>query len=269
MKYSLRHNNSYPYFRSFYGGKPIIGKGISGIVLKPDIKHHNDNYISKLFILPEDTTIEEFEELETVLNTLDHENKYHIPIIDIQTINSSHNLDELEYNDRKKYTYLATYQYGGLSLDNLLMDPKYNSIITPLFCKQICNGFLNLFEGIMFLSQHEINHNDIHSGNIVFIFENPTMMRFIDFNYVSPLRISKRYVQDVIDLLHVIQYTVQKFVEVAIERANRPFFDYLQSILIIIDRSIVILFRNYDINDIVIVKQTLKEKIDEIEPFVT
>jgi len=52
MKFILINNGKYLYFRSMFGGKPVIGEGRHGIALKPDIKHCNNNYVSKLFILP-------------------------------------------------------------------------------------------------------------------------------------------------------------------------------------------------------------------------
>jgi hypothetical protein len=125
-----------------FGGKPIIGKRDYGIVLKPDIIHGNNNYVSKLFILPEYYTIEEFEQFETKLNRIDSENKYHIPFIDIERINESHNLNELDSrdkeryvysHDKERYAYIASYEYGGLSINNILMKKEYNLIITPLF----------------------------------------------------------------------------------------------------------------------------------------
>lgn len=101
----------------------MIGQGDYGIVLKPDIIHGNDNYISKLFILPEYYTIEVFEQFETKLNKIDKENKYHVPFIGIERINESHNLSELDShdkeryvdsNDKEQYVYIATYEYGGV-----------------------------------------------------------------------------------------------------------------------------------------------------------
>ena len=269
MKFILYNNGSYHYYRSLTGGNPIIGKGDSGVVIKPDIKYHNDNYISKLFILPDDITIDEFKQLETTLNSLDQENKYHVPMIDIGKINRSHNLQELEYDDRERYTYIATYQYGGLSLDNLIQSDKYNAIITPFFCKELFNGFLNLFEGIIFFSAHGLNHNDIHPGNIVFLLENPSMMRFIDFTTTSQISIiNRRFIQDVIDLLHSIERTLHKCMFIFKEK-NRPFFEYLDNLL---DHKLIkyveTLFRSDDnIKEIIIIKQKLKEEFDKIGPF--
>lgn len=70
-----------------FGGKPVIGEGRHGIALKPDIKHGNNNYVSKLFILPENISIEEFTQLENNLNKYDTSNRYHIPMIDIPAKN--------------------------------------------------------------------------------------------------------------------------------------------------------------------------------------
>ena len=55
-------------------------------------------------------------------------------------VNSIIVIEEIE-----KYTYIATYEYGGLSLDHIILKSKYDSTITPFFCKQMFNGFLYLY----------------------------------------------------------------------------------------------------------------------------
>jgi len=270
MKFFLMNRGKSIYFRSIQGGKPIIGKGVEGVVLKPDIIHHNDNYITKLFILPENRTIDEFRQLEINLNTFDGSNQYHLPMINIGVINETHNLTELLYEDRSKYTYIATYEYGGLSLTNLIENPRYEPIMTPSFCIKILNGFINLFNGIIHFSSQSINHNDIHSSNIVFILDNPSMMRFIDFNLESPLSdFNMRYVQDIIDILRVMEEIILKFTNICIEKKNEMFSNYFRSILPIVDKSVETLFRSYDTNDIPIIVQRLKEKFDEIIPMIS
>jgi len=74
---------------------------------------------------------------------------------------------------------MTTYEYGGLSLDEII---EYEQVITPFFCMQMLNGFLYLYDGIIHLAQYGINHSDIHTGNIVLDLQNPSIMRFIDFN---------------------------------------------------------------------------------------
>jgi hypothetical protein len=258
------------YFRSIHGGKPIIGKGLEGIVLKPDIKHHKDNYITKLFILPRDITIDKFIELEININTFDSLNQYHLPMIDIERINETHNLTELEYDDRTKYKYIATYEFGGLSLTNLTKNPIYEPIMTPSFCIKILNGFINLFNGIIHFSSKGITHNDIHQGNIVFVLDNPSMMRFIDFNNTSVFRrFNSRYIQDIIDTLITMKEIILKFTDIYIGKKNEMFTLYLQSILPIVNNGRTTLLENDDINDIPIIVQRLKEKLDEIKPMIS
>ena len=70
-KFLLYNNGNYLYYRSLIGGNPLIGKGDYGAVIKPDIKHGNDNYISKLFILPENANIAEFRHLEDAVALAD------------------------------------------------------------------------------------------------------------------------------------------------------------------------------------------------------
>jgi hypothetical protein len=287
MKFTLFNNGKYLYFRSIFGGKPVIGKGVNGIALKPDIKHGNNNYVSKLFILPKNITIEEFTQLENNLNKYDTLNRFHLPMIDIDTINKSHDISELNKEDIEKYTYIATYEYGGLSIDQLISNPEYNSTITPFFCMQMLNGFLYLYDGIIHFAEYKINHGDIHNGNIVLDLENPSIMRFIDFNpdprlepsterwlqsrhddHDSPYpNFNMNYVQDIIDLLSMIEEVISYLLIIFQERKNQELVNYLQSVLSIIDQSHTTLISDYDVNNIVIIKHTLKDKFGEIESF--
>jgi hypothetical protein len=268
MKFFLMNKGNSIYFRSIHGGKPIIGKGLEGIVLKPDIKHHKDNYITKLFILPRGITIEQFTQLETNLNTFDDSNQYHLPLIDVERINETHNLTDIENGDR--YTYIATYEYGGLSLTNLIENPVYEPVMTPSFCIKILYGFINLFNGIIHFSSKGINHNDIHQGNIVFVLDNPSIMRFIDFNNTSIFRqFNSRYIQDIINTLRTMEEIITKFLNIFIEKKNEMFISYLRSILSIVNKGVETLFQKDDISDIPIIVQTLKEKLDEIKPMIS
>ena len=266
MKFSLINKGKYLYFQSMFGGKPIIGKGVYGIVLKPDIVHANNNYVSKLFILPENITITEMKKLENSLNKLDPLNRYHLPIIDIDIIKEFHNLDELNSDDKKKYVYIATYEYGGISLNNLTEKSIYDYLLTPVFCKQILNGFINLFEGLIHLSIYKINHSDIHLGNIVFVLDNPSMMRFIDFDPDNSWwNFEKRYALDITNLIHCLELIIRKFVDYFTQTNNLSFLNHLVNILTILDKSREQLARSEDIKLIPVIKQTLKKKIDEIE----
>ena len=293
MKFSLFNNGKYLYFRSMFGGKPVIGQGRHGIALKPDIIHGNNDYISKLFILPQNISIEEFTQLEQNLNKYDTSNRYHIPMIDIDIINKSHDISELNKEDIEKYTYIATYEYGGLSLDHLISNPEYNSLITPFCCMQMFNGFLHLYDGIIYFAEYGINHSDVHTGNIVLDLQNPSIMRFIDFNPDPRLDPSierwlqtlhgdpdspfpdspfpdfiMNYVQDIIDLLSMIEEVIRKLLIIFEERKNQELVNYMQIVLPIIVESYYTLSHDYDVNNIVIIKQTLKDKFGEIESFV-
>jgi serine/threonine protein kinase len=268
MKFTLINNGKYLYFRSMFGGKPIIGQGVYGIVLKPDIIHGNNNYVSKLFILPENVSITEFKKLETSLNKIDPLNSYHLPMIDIDIIKESHNLDQLNSDDKKRYVYIATYEYGGISLNNLIEKSIYDYLITPAFCKQILNGFINLFEGLIHLSIYKINHNDIHPGNIVIDLDDPSMMRFIDFDPdISWWNFEKRYALDITNLIHGLESNIHKFIIYFTRNNNLLFSSYLQDIIVILDKSREELARSEDIKLIPKIKNTLKKKFYEIELF--
>ena len=269
MKFTLFNNGKYLYFRSMFGGKPIIGQGVYGIALKPDIIHGNNNYVSKLFILPEYYTIEAFEQFEIKLNRIDKQNKYHVPLIGIERINESHNLDQLNSDDKKKFVYIATYQYGGISLNNLIEKSIYDYLITPTFCKQTLNGFINLFEGLIHLSIYKINHSDIHPGNIVFDLDDPSIMRFIDFDPdISWWNFEKRYALDITNLIHCLESIIHQFVIYFTRTDNLIFSSYLQDIIVILDISREELARSEDIKLIPKIKSTLKKKFDEIECYI-
>jgi hypothetical protein len=294
MKFTLINNGKYLYFRSMFGGKPVIGEGRDGIALKPDIKHDNNNYVSKLFILPKNISIEEFTKLEENLNKYDTLNRYHIPMIDIPAKITSQTYRVREHLARElneevigKYIYIATYQYGGLSLDQIIANSEYDSFITPFFCMQLLNGFLYLYDGIIHFAQYGINHSDIHTGNIVLDLQNPSIMRFIDFNTDPRLepsierwletrfsqvdlpfpKFNMIFVQDIIDLLSMIEIVISKLLIIFEERKNQGLVDYLQCVLLIIEESYYKLSHDYDVNNIVIIKQTLTDKFGEIESF--
>lgn len=112
------------------------------------------------------------------------------------------------------------------------MKKEYNSIITPLFCKQIFNGFLNLIDGIIYFSDNYIHHRNIHEGNIVILLDRSSVMRFIDFN-CHQIFTTRNYIQDIIDILQVLERMINKFIEIFIERDTGILCHHFQSILII------------------------------------
>jgi hypothetical protein len=270
MQFTLFNNGKYLYFRSMFGGNPIIGQGVYGIAVKPDIIHSNTNYVSKLFILPENISISEFKKLENSLNKIDPLNRYHLPLIDIDTIKESHNLEQIKSYDKKKYVYIATYEYGGISLNNIKEKSIYDYLITPRFCQQILYGFINLFKGLIHLSIYKINHSDIHLGNIVFDLDNPSNMRFIDFDPdTSWWNFERRYALDITNLIRSLEIIIPIFIHHMTQTNNLLFSRYLENIIDILDKSREDLARTEDIKLIPEIKNTLKKKIDEIEPFLT
>ena len=169
----------------------------------------------------------------------------------------------MESKDKERYAYIATYEYGGLSINNIIMKTEYNSIITPLFCKEILNGFLNLLDGIIYFSDNYIHHRDIHAGNIVILLDRPRVMRFIDFN-CKQVFTTRNYIRDIIDILQVLERMINKFIEIFIERDSGLLCDYFQSILIILNKSREQLALHEDIKLISEIKHTLTKKFDEI-----
>ena len=146
------------------------------------------------------------------------------------------------------------------------MKTEYNSIITPIFCKEILNGFLNLLDGIIYFSDNYIHHRDIHAGNIVILLERPYIMRFIDFN-CHQIFTTRNYIRDIINLLEVLERMINKFIEIFIEQNISLLSHYFQSIIIILTKSREQLALHEDIkliSEIKIIseiKQTLKKKV--------
>ena len=118
------------------------------------------------------------------------------------------------------------------------------------------------------MSIYKINHSDIHPGNIVFDLDDPSIMRFIDFDPdISWWNFEKRYALDITNLIHCLESIIHQFIIYFTRTNNLIFSSYLQDIIVILDKSREELARSEDIKLIPKIKNTLKKKFDEIELF--
>lgn len=172
------------------GGK-IIGRGKEGIVLRI----RDDNIVSKLIKIDDETKIRNLVELENKLNEIDPSGKHHVKMISSRRIIPSNinKIDDLSNEQRetlKKFdpNLEIKYEFGGISfLDfffpKIKIDFKTNSE-SNIFLKNFLIGLINILDGLYLFYQNGINHNDFSEGNnIVFLPENPQDMRMIDFQY--------------------------------------------------------------------------------------
>jgi hypothetical protein len=193
--------------RKMKGGN-ILGIGQEGIVLHPNINNKKTNQVSKLIQIS-DEKIDELIEFETKLNDIDPEGQFHVKMIpgkfsklsqNFNNINSINSRNKTEFkkvmNKREKNgnsiikpNFKITYEYGGISIEHFLENYRnYEEMIDQTFCKNILLGIANIFEGLHRFHIKGIHHLDLHSGNIVFLLDNPANMRIIDWgNLLEPL----------------------------------------------------------------------------------
>ena len=211
------------------GGR-IIGFGTEGYILQPNMNNSSKpEFVSKLIQI-DDTRLEKLKSFQIDLNKIDPSGKYHIPMIiersrriTSQNINSS-NLDEQEKQQLRSFNpnYKITYKFGGISVWDFALFNKYDKIInvTKDFCKNMLKGIVNIFKGLYEFYKNGINHLDLHGGNVVFLIDNPEIMRMIDnqfFNIVFNNNNNRnRFVKikfkgDLENLVSMIEQILNKF----------------------------------------------------------
>lgn len=164
----------------------ILGEGQEGIVLKPNINNPgNEDTVSKLIIAtPEQAA--ELKAFEEKLNRIDGAGRYHVKMLsnrpitreEINTIQINQDIK----NKMKKYNFKITYEYGGISIEEFLDNfEDYSEMVNPRFIQALLKGILNCFQGLYEFYNEDIVHSDLHKGNIVFLLENPEIMRMIDW----------------------------------------------------------------------------------------
>jgi len=176
-------------------GGVIIGEGAEGVVLRPNINSVNMLYVSKLIKIDE-SKIKELEAFELELNRIDENGDYHVRMLSIRPIISNNinkignlNANIKKYLKNKELNYKITYEYGGISIENFLENfSQYEGRINENYCKLILQGIANIFQGLYKFYENRIFHLDLHAGNIVFLEDNPTIMRIIDWgNLLDPI----------------------------------------------------------------------------------
>ena len=176
-------------------GGGIIGFGTEGYILQPNMNNSNKpEFVSKLIQI-DDTRLEKLKSFESKMNKIDPSGKYHIPMIiersrriTSENINRS-NLEEQEKQQLKSFNpnYKITYEFGGISVWDFALFNKYDEIIdvTKDFCKNMLKGIVNIFKGLYKFYKNGINHLDLHGGNVVFLIDNPKIMRMIDNQFFN------------------------------------------------------------------------------------
>jgi hypothetical protein len=211
------------------GGK-IIGFGTEGYILQPNMNNSSKpEFVSKLIQI-DDTRLEKLKSFQIDLNKIDPSGKYHIPMIiersrriTSENINRS-NLVEQEKHKLKSFNpnYKITYEFGGISVWDFALFNKYDEIIdvTKDFCKNMLRGIVNIFKGLYEFYKNGINHLDLHGGNVVFLIDNPKIMRMIDnqffnivFNNNNNLNrfVKIQFKDDLQNLVSMIEQILNKF----------------------------------------------------------
>jgi hypothetical protein len=172
-------------------GGVIIGEGLEGVVIKPNINSKNDNQVSKLIT----ATPEEIRQLigfEEELNKIDKDGKYHVKMLGYRNITSNNineipNVNKPKKNEMKKFNFKITYQFGGISIEKFVEklqdnNKEYVDKVNPHFIQALLRGIVNCFEGLYIFYKNELVHSDLHAGNIVFLLDHPEIMRIIDWS---------------------------------------------------------------------------------------
>jgi hypothetical protein len=204
-------------------GGVIIGKGKEGFVIKPNINSKQNNEVSKLIKIRDELEIKKIMDYEGKLIKIDPSGNYHIPIIAGRRYNPNNiNKNNLDSNINKikelkifNPNYKITYLYGGISIDTFLENfENYSSIVNKDYCKKILLGIVNIFVGLYIFYINKIHHVDLHQGNIVFLIDNPEIMRMIDMQDYGINSGNKVFIWDLIHLDSIIIILINKFLEV-------------------------------------------------------
>jgi hypothetical protein len=175
--------------RKMKGGVEILGEGIEGIVLRPNIDCLA-NPVSKLITATEEQ-ISQLIVFEQNLNRIDKAGKFHVKMLgyrDItpENINAIPNINQNKKIEMKRYNFKITYQFGGISIENFILNLEerkngYVDLINPRFIKGLLRGIINCFQGLYIFYEGGMVHSDLHEGNIVFLLDSPEIMRLIDW----------------------------------------------------------------------------------------
>ncbi len=170
-------------------GGVIIGEGQEGVVLRPNINQspNNKTTVSKL-ITATPEQIAQLIEFENKLNEIDKDGRYHVKMLGYRDITSENinrisNVNKFKKNEMKKFNFKITYEFGGISIEQFLEKFKesYSHLVNRHFIQALLRGILNCFQGLYEFNSNGIVHLDLNEGNIVFLLDNPEIMRIIDW----------------------------------------------------------------------------------------
>jgi len=185
-------------------------KGARAFIFHPAINTKNPKYISKLYYFDDDSKVQKLVSIETKLNEIDPENRFHVPFVSIRKIitkeeikskkhevnreyynrwfgHHNNNLNEIKklvnnenfnkmFRNRFLFNYLITYEYGGEPISNFRLYRSFSDY------NWIIHGFINIFDGIFFFYKHGIINCNIHEDNILFQEEGSANWRMINFD---------------------------------------------------------------------------------------
>lgn len=185
-------------------------KGARAFIFHPAINTKNQNHISKLYYFDNDSEVQKLVSIETKLNEIDLENRFHVPFVSIRKIitkeeinrnkhdnirtyynkwfeyhkNNLNKIKELVnkenfenmYRSRFLFNYLITYEYGGQPISIFTLYRAFSDY------NWIIQGFINIFDGIIFFYRNGIINGNIHVDNILFKGEGSSNWRMINFD---------------------------------------------------------------------------------------
>jgi hypothetical protein len=193
------------------GGKMKGGyiKGARAFIFHPAINTKNPNHISKLYYFDDDSEAQKLELFETRLNKIDLENRFHVPFVSIRKIITKKEINSIKYETMQEYynrwfehhnnnlnkikklvtasnfenmyrsrflfNYLITYEYGGEPIKIFRLYRAFSNY------NWIIQGFINIFDGILFFYENSIINGNIHEDNILFKEEGSSNWRMINF----------------------------------------------------------------------------------------
>ena len=186
-------------------------KGARAFIFHPAINTKNpNNHISKLYYFDDDSEAQKLVSIETKLNKIDGTNRFHVPFVSIRKIITREEINRNNYDNIRSYynkwfehhnnnlnnikklvskenfnnmyrnnflfNYLITYEYGGEPISNFRLYRAFSDY------NWIIQGFINIFDGILFFYENGIINGNIHVDNILFQEEGSSDWRMINFN---------------------------------------------------------------------------------------
>lgn len=185
-------------------------EGARAIIFHPAINTKNPNHVSKLYYFDDDSEVQKLVSIETKLNEIDPENKFHVPFVSIRKIITKKEIESIKHETHQQYynrwfeyhnnnlnkiknlvttnnietmyrsrflfNYLITYEYGGQPISIFTLYRAFSDY------NWIIHGFINIFDGILFFYRNGIINGNINVDNILFLEDNHSNWRMINFD---------------------------------------------------------------------------------------